>query len=112
MNNLRNSVTLIGNLGKDPDYRNLDNGKQIAKLSLATNETYKTESGEKVTQTQWHQCVAWGKTADLMSQLLKKGKTVAVRGKLVYRNYEDKNNQKRTISEVVVDEFLLVSPNN
>ncbi|MEL7120681.1 MAG: single-stranded DNA-binding protein [Bacteroidota bacterium] len=112
MNNLRNSVTLIGNLGKDPDYRSLENGKQIAKLSLATNETYKTESGEKVTQTQWHQCVAWGKTADLMYQLLKKGKTIAVRGKLVYRNYEDKNNQKRTISEVVVDEFLLVGPNN
>jgi len=108
MNSIKNSVTLIGNLGKDPEMKQLESGKSVARVSLATSETYKKDNGEKVTDTQWHTCVAWGKTAELMSNLLKKGKEVVVRGKLVYRNYEDTKGVKRSIPEIVVSEFVLL----
>jgi single-strand DNA-binding protein len=65
MNALRNKVQLIGHLGNDPEITNLDSGKKLAKLKLATNETYKNDSGEKITDTQWHNVVAWGKTAEI-----------------------------------------------
>mgnify|MGYP001422914965 CR=1 FL=1 len=109
MNNIKNSIMLIGNLGKDPEVKQLESGKSVAKISLATSDTYKKENGEKVTDTQWHNCVAWGKTAELMGTLLKKGKEVAVQGKLTYRNYEDSNGVKRTIPEIVVSEFALLN---
>ena len=108
MNNLRNSVRLIGHLGRDPEIKDLEEGKQLTRVNLATTEVYKNKNGEKVQNTQWHQLIGWGKTAELMSTLLKKGKQIAVDGKLVYRTYEDKNGVKRTISEVVVSEFVLM----
>jgi len=108
MNNLRNSVRLIGHLGRDPEIKDLEEGKKLTRINLATTEVYKNKEGEKVQNTQWHQLIGWGKTAELMSTLLKKGKQVAVDGKLVYRTYEDKNGVKRTISEVVVSEFVLM----
>lgn len=108
MNNIRNSVLLIGNLGRDPELRRLENGLSVARLSLATNEVYRNQKGEKVTATQWHSCVAWGKTGEIICSLLKKGTEVVVRGKLVYRNYEDKNGVMRTVSEIVVSEFVVV----
>jgi single-strand DNA-binding protein len=109
MNGIRNNVMLIGNLGKDPELKQLPSGSWVANLSLATNETYKNQKGEKVTSTQWHRLVAWGKTAEMMNDLLKKGKEVAVKGKLTYRDYEDKDGIKRYISEILVSEFMLLS---
>ncbi len=109
MNNLRNSITLIGNLGKDPENKVFENGKCLTSISLATSEYYKAKNGEKVQETQWHRCVAWGKTAELMAQLLAKGNQVAVRGKLTYRTYQDKEGVKRTLPEVVVEEFVALT---
>lgn len=111
MNNLKNSVLLIGNLGQDPELRTLDSGKQVANVSLATNETYRNQNGDKVTSTEWHRLVGWGKTAELMGSLFAKGKEVAVRGKITYRSYEDKEGIKRYLSEIVVQEFVLLGPN-
>lgn len=109
MNGIKNNVMLIGNLGQDPELKQLQNGTWVARLSLATNETYKNQKGEKVTSTQWHKLVAWGKTAEMMNNLLKKGKEVAVRGKLTYRDYEDKEGVKRYVSEILVNEFAMLS---
>lgn len=108
MNNLRNRVQLIGNLGMDPDVKKLDSGKVLAKLSLATSDSYNNSEGKKVTDTQWHNLVAWGKTAEIAEKYLKKGNRVAVEGKLVSRSYEDKEGIKRYITEVVVNELLML----
>ena len=95
MKNLRNKVQLIGNLGKDPEVKQLESGKILAKLSLATSENYKNADGEKVTDTQWHNLVAWGKTAQIAEKYLKKGNKIAIEGKLINRSYEDKEGIKR-----------------
>lgn len=108
MNTLRNKVQLIGNLGNDPEVKQLESGKSLAKLALATNEYYTNQKGEKVQDTQWHNLVAWGKTADLVEKYLKKGSEVAVEGKLTSRSYEDKEGKKKYITEVVVNEILML----
>ena len=107
MNTLRNRVQLIGNLGNDPEIMNFNGGKTKAKFSMATSETYKKENGEKVTETQWHNIIAWGNTAKIVEKLLKKGSEVAVEGKLTNRSYEDKEGNKKYISEVVINEIFL-----
>ncbi len=109
MNSIKNSVTLIGNLGKDPEIKQFQSGRSVARFSLATNETYRNQKGDKVTSTQWHNIVAWGKTAEMMNNLLKKGKEVVVHGKLTYRTYEDKEGVTRFIPEIVADEFVVLS---
>jgi single-strand DNA-binding protein len=111
MKNLRNSVTLIGRLGFDPEIKNLDSGKKLAKMSIATDDSYRDASGNKVEQTQWHQVIAWGKTAEIAEKYLKKGKEVAIEGKLVHRNYEDKDGNKKYITEVNVNEILMLGGN-
>lgn len=108
MSTLRNKVQLIGNLGNDPEIITLDSGKKLAKFNIATNETYKNAQGEKVTDTQWHNVVAWGKTAEIIETYITKGKEVAVEGKLTSRSYEDKEGQKRYITEVVCNEILML----
>ena len=108
MNALRNKVQLIGNLGNDPEVTTLASGKKVVKIKIATNETYKNEAGEKITDTQWHNVVAWGKTAELIEKYLAKGKEVAIEGKLTHRSYEDKNGDKRYFTEVVANELLLL----
>lgn len=108
MNNLRNKVQLIGNLGNDPEIITLDSGKKLAKFSIATNEHYKNAKGEKVTETQWHNVVAWGKTAEIIESYVSKGKEVAVEGKLTTRSWEDKEGNKRYTTEVVCNELLLL----
>lgn len=108
MNNLRNRVQLIGHPGADPEIRNLEKGTKLAKLSLATNETYKNAKGEKITETQWHNIIAWGKTAEFMEKYVQKGKEVGVEGKLVNRSYENSEGEKKYITEVVVNEVLLL----
>ena len=112
MKNLRNKVQLIGNLGKDPEVKQLDSGKTLARLSLATSENYKNADGEKVTDTQWHNLVAWGKTDQIAEQYLKKGNRVAVEGKLINRSYEDKEGIKRYVTEVLVNEILMLGSKN
>ena len=106
MNNLRNSVQLIGHLGKDPEVKKLEEGKMRAKVSIATSDTYKNAKGEKVIETQWHNLVGWGKVDEYMEKYLKKGNEVALNGKLVHRTYEDKEGIIRNYSEGVVNEFM------
>mgnify|MGYP001558007071 CR=1 FL=1 len=108
MNALRNKVQLIGNLGMDPEIKILDGGKKLAKMSIATNETYKNNKGEKVTETQWHNLIAWGKTAEICEKFLKKGSEIALEGKLVNRNYTDKEGIKRYVTEIEVSEILML----
>lgn len=108
MNTLRNKVQLIGNLGNDPEIITLESGKKLAKFSLATNDSYKDVNGEKVTQTEWHNLIAWNKTAEIVEQYVTKGKEIAIEGKLTSRSYEDKEGQKRYITEVVVNELLML----
>ena len=108
MNTLRNKVQLIGNLGNDPEIVNLESGKKLAKFSIATNETYKNADGEKVTETQWHNIVAWGKTAQIIEKYVTKGKEVAIEGKLTNRSYETKEGDKRYVTEVVCNELLML----
>ncbi|MEE9362412.1 MAG: single-stranded DNA-binding protein [Cellulophaga sp.] len=108
MNALRNKVQLIGNLGNDPEIINLDGGTKLAKFSVATNETYKNAKGEKVTDTQWHNVTAWGKTAEIIENYLTKGKEVAIEGKLTYRSYETKEGEKRYITEIKCSELLML----
>ncbi|MRT15517.1 single-stranded DNA-binding protein [Vitellibacter sp. q18] len=108
MSTLRNKVQLIGNLGNDPEIINLDGGKKLAKFSIATNETYKNQKGEKITDTQWHNIVAWGKTAEIIENYLSKGKEVAVEGKLTSRSWEDKDGNKKYITEIVCNELVML----
>jgi len=108
MNTLRNKVQLIGNLGNDPEIITLESGKKLAKFSLATNESYKNSEGEKITQTDWHNLIAWGKTADIIEKYVTKGKEIAVEGKLTSRSYDDKEGNKRYVTEVVVNEVLML----
>jgi single-strand DNA-binding protein len=108
MNALKNRVQLIGHLGNDPEIKTFDGKKTMARFSVATNETYKKESGEKVTETQWHNVVAWNGTAKIVEKLLKKGAEVALEGKLTTRSWEDKEGNKRYITEVVATELLLL----
>ena len=107
MNTLRNTVQLIGNLGQKPEIITLESGKKLAKFSLATNEYYKDAKGEKQTQTEWHNLIAWGKTAEIAEMFLDKGKEIAIKGKLTYNNYEDKDGNKRYKTEIVVNEILM-----
>ena len=109
MNNLRNHVQLIGNLGKDVDFKNLDNGNSIARVPIATKDVYKNNDGERIIDVQWHHLVGWGKIAEIMQVLLKKGKEVAIQGKLTHRSYEDKEGNTRYLSEIVVSEFMLLN---
>lgn len=108
MNNLRNRVQLIGNLGTDPEVKQLDSGKTLAKFPLATSESYKNAEGEKVTDTQWHNLVTWGNTAIFCEKYLKKGHEIAVEGRLSHRSYEDKEGIRKYFSEVVVNEVMIL----
>lgn len=111
MNSLKNRVQLIGRLGADPETKSLDGNKKLAKFSLATNETYKNAKGEKITETQWHNVVAWGKTADMVEKYLNKGKDVAIEGKLINKSYVDKDGNKRYAFEIQLNELLLIGSN-
>ena len=105
---LKNKVQLIGNLGSKPEIRTTDGGKKIAKFSIATNESYKNAKGEKVTETLWHNLVAWGKLADIAEKYLNKGSEVVIEGKLINRSYNDKDGNKKYISEIQVNELLML----
>jgi single-strand DNA-binding protein len=109
MNAMKNRVQLIGNVGNDPEIKTLENGKKLAHLNIATNDKYTNDKGEKVEQTEWHRVTAWGKTAEIIEKYVVKGKEVAIEGKLTHRSYDDSNGEKRYITEVIVNEILLLS---
>lgn len=109
MSTLKNSVRLVGNLGTDPEVRNFDNNRKLVRLALATNESYKNDKGEKVTETQWHNIVIWGAQAKFAEEMLKKGDEIAIDGKLANRSYVDKEGNKRYVTEIVANEFLKMS---
>lgn len=108
MNTLKNKVHLVGNLGFDPEVREIAKGRKVARLSVATNDSYRNASGERVTDTQWHTVVAWGQTAEMVERLLRKGSPVMLEGRLVHRSYEAKDGTKRYITEVVMNNFHLL----
>ncbi len=109
MNALKNKVQLIGYLGNAPEVKTLESGKKVANFNVATNESYQNAKGEKVTETQWHRVVAWGKVADIAAKYLDKGKEVAIEGKLVNRSYNDKDGNKKQVTEIYANELLLLS---
>jgi single-strand DNA-binding protein len=108
MNALKNKVQLIGNLGGKPEIKDMESGKKLATFNVATNETYRNAKGEKVTETQWHRVVAWGKLAEIAQKYLAKGKEVALEGKLINRNYTDKNGIKRYVTEIQANGLLML----
>ena len=105
---LKNKVQLIGNLGNAPEVKTLESGKKMARFSVATNESYRNAKGEKVTETQWHNLIAWGKVAESVEKFLTKGKEVAIEGKLINRSYNDKEGNKKYVTEIQVNELLLL----
>ena len=108
MNTLRNKVQLIGNLGQAPEIISFENGKKLAKISLATNEVYKNAEGDKVESVHWHNVIAWGAQAELIEKYVIKGQEIAIEGKLITRSFETKEGDKRTKTEVQINEILLL----
>jgi single-strand DNA-binding protein len=109
MNALRNKVQLIGHLGSKIELKTLESGKIVGNVSIATNESYKNQKGEKITETTWHRLVIWGKNAELLNKYTDKGSEIAIEGKISNRDYTDKEGVKRFITEIVVNEVLLMA---
>jgi len=108
MNNLRNRVQLIGHLGQDPEIKTLESGKKVANFTIATNDSFKNNEGQKVEETTWHNIVAWNGLAERAARYLKKGKEVAIDGRLVYKSYEDKKGMTRYVTEIVLNDMLFL----
>jgi len=108
MNSLKNRVTLIGNLGQDPETKTTESGKKVTNFTLATDDGYKNSDGQKVSETTWHNIVAWNGLADIAGKYLKKGRQVAVEGRIVYRTYEDKKGVTKYITEIVLNDLILL----
>lgn len=104
---MKNKVQLIGHMGANAELKTTDTGKKMARISLATNESYTNAKGEKVVETQWHNVIAWGKTAEIAEKICLKGNEILIDGKLVNRNYTDKDGQKRFVTEIVANELLV-----
>ena len=107
MQTLTNKVQLIGRLGMDPEIKTFENGK-LMRVSIATDDSYTDKNGQRVQDTQWHTLIGWNNMADLGEKLLKKGKQIAVEGKLINRSYDDKDGNKRYTTEIRIDQFLLL----
>lgn len=103
-----NKVTLIGNLGRDPELRQTQNGQQVAEFSIATSERWKDRGGEQQERTEWHRIVVWGPQAELASKYLSKGRSVYVEGRIQYRDWTDKDGNKRTTTEIVASNLLFL----
>ncbi len=108
MYTLRNKVQLIGMLGNAPEITTIEAGRKHARFSIATNETYRNARGEKVKETTWHNCIAWGKVAEIVERYVHKGSEVAIEGKLINRAYTDKTGMKKYSTEVEISELLLL----
>ena len=105
---MKNRVQLIGHVGQDPEIKQLESGR-VANFTIATNDSYTNAKGEKVEQTEWHRVSAWGKTVDIIEQFLTKGSHVAVEGKLTHRSYDDKDGNRRYITEVIANELVFLN---
>ena len=108
MGTLRNSVHLIGRPGMDPEIKKFGENRKLAKFTLATNEKHYNDNMELVQETEWHNIVAWGRTAEIVEKIVRKGRLMAIEGKLQTRQYEDKEKNKRHVTEVIIDEFMLI----
>ena len=108
MSNLRNSVRLMGFLGSDPEVKAISEKKKVARVSIATNDSYKNDKGEKIEETQWHNLVLWDKLANLAESYLHKGSEIYIEGKLNSRTYTDKEGAKRYITEIVVNDIQML----
>jgi single-strand DNA-binding protein len=104
---MKNRVQLIGHVGNDPEVKTFEGGK-VANLNIATNDSYTNKKGEKVEQTEWHRLVAWDKNAEIIEKFVTKGKEIAIEGKLTSRSYDDKDGNKRYITEVVINDIMLL----
>lgn len=107
-NSLRNRVSLIGNLGQDPQIRDLENGKKVANFTVATNQGFRNAEGQKVQETTWHNIVAWNGLAETAAKYLRKGREVALEGRIAYRTYEDKQGVTRYVTEIVLSDILFL----
>lgn len=103
-----NKITLIGNLGKDPEVKSLESGRSVANFSLATSESYKNKQGERVDSTEWHNVVLWSPLAEIAQKYLKKGSKIYVEGKVSYREYEDNEGVKRRVTDVIGNNFIML----
>ncbi|RPI05092.1 MAG: single-stranded DNA-binding protein [Ignavibacteriae bacterium] len=103
-----NKIILIGNLGQDPELRYTSSGVAVASFSMATSESWKDQDGNVQEKTQWHKLVAWRKLAEIVGEYLKKGSKVYIEGRIQYRSYDDKNGVKRDVTEIVVDQMLML----
>jgi len=112
MSSLANRVTLIGNLGQDPETKTTESGKKLVHFTLATKEGFKNAEGQRVNETTWHNIVAWNGLADVAGKFLKKGNEVAVEGRIVYRSYEDKKGVTKYITEIVLSDLELLRNGN
>ena len=101
-------VQVIGRVGQDPEVKTLEGGKKLATITIATNDVYYKENGDKVEQTEWHRVTAWGKTAEIIEKYVTKGREIGIEGKLTHRSYDDKNGEKRYVTEIVANEVLLL----
>ncbi len=108
MNSLKNRVILIGRLGHDPETKTIESGKKVTHFTLATDDHYKNADGQKISEATWHNIVAWNGLADIADRFLKKGREVAVEGRIVYRSYEDKKGVTKNITEIVLDDLVLL----
>jgi single-strand DNA-binding protein len=108
MSSLANRVTLIGNLGQDPETKTLESGKKVVHFTMATNDGYKNSDGQRVNETTWHNIVAWNGLAERAQKYLKKGNEVALEGRIVYRTYEDKKGVTKYITEIVLNDLELL----
>jgi single-strand DNA-binding protein len=106
--NVNNNAVLIGNLGKDPEVKHLESGSIVANFSLATSKKFKNKSGEMQEQTQWHNLVCWNKTAEIAEKYLKKGSKIAAAGEIQYRSYDDKDGNKRYVTEINLETFQML----
>lgn len=109
MNTIKNQVQLVGRAGQTPELKSFDNGGKLTRVRMATSEQYKNQRGETVEDTQWHTVVAWGKLAEHITRMIQKGDQFAIKGKLVHRQYEDRQGLKRTVTEIVAAEFMMMS---
>jgi len=107
-----NKVILVGNVGKDPEVRHLDNGVAVAKFPLATSETYKNKNGEKVTNTEWHNIVIWRGLAEVVEKYVKKGNSLYIEGKIKTRSWDDKDGNKRYATDIIADNMEMLGGKN
>lgn len=106
-----NRAILLGRLGKDPELRHTSSGTAVINFSLATSRKYKTKSGAAKEETQWHQCNGFGKTAEIISQYFSKGDQILLEGMIQYRNYDDRDGNKKYVTEILIDRFEFVGAN-